>query len=368
MSKLKDVVGEVYNRFVITEMLPHKKYGKNEYKFVRARCICGNIRDVCYKDLTKGRRKSCGCYAKEYEESSKVGGKIGDVYGLWTVLEEGEGYYSKSGERQARTVICKCICGKEKEVHTQSLVKGKSKSCGCNGVPKKKKIEKVYIIPEDTEEEQWKESVTFPKFYISTLGGVFSYNRQKYLNQEGKNSIEVKGKQTITIKEMYKVFVGEYDESIYSIWSISGEKRIEQIYILETKTERALKIRGVYSNMKERCYNKKCTSYKSYGEKGIKIEDSFSTFEKFLTWSLNNGYKTGLEIDRIDWNKNYSEHNCRYITKNENILNGKHLNLTLEDVEWIRSDDFSYEEASIKFTCSKAVIKNIREYKTFKNL
>jgi hypothetical protein len=85
-------------------------------------------------------------------------------------------------------------------------------------------------------------------------------------------------------------------------------------------------------------------------------------------WSLNNGYEIGLEIDRKDWSKNYSEDNCRYITKDENILNGRYLNLTLEDVDWIRSEEFTYEEALSKFNCSKSVIKNIRDKNTFKNL
>ena len=50
------------------------------------------------------------------------------------------------------------------------------------------------------------------------------------------------------------------------------------------------------------------------------------------------------------------------------MLNQVNINLTLEDVAWIRSEDFSLGEALEKFTCSEYVIMNIREYKTFKNL
>lgn len=75
------------------------------------------------------------------------------------------------------------------------------------------------------------------------------------------------------------------------------------------------RIRKLFYGMKRRCYNEKDKAYRWYGAKGIKICDDWLNnpflFEK---WSLNNGYKDNLTIDRID----YSPDNCRWIPNNDN--------------------------------------------------
>jgi len=52
--------------------------------------------------------------------------KTGQVFGYWTVL----GFAGRDG-RNATVWNCKCICGTERNVVVGSLMKGKSKSCGC---------------------------------------------------------------------------------------------------------------------------------------------------------------------------------------------------------------------------------------------
>jgi hypothetical protein len=183
----KNVIGEVYNRFIIIGHLPSIKYGKNSYKAVKARCECGNERDLCYRELTRGDRKSCGCYA----ESLKNKIDEGDEFGLWTVVKETEGYFYK-GEKATRSFLCRCICGKEGNINMRSLLTGDSKSCGCQGRPKKEIKERIFIIPKDTEEEQWKECVSYPNYYISTLGNLFNYKSQLYLKKSDKYSIKIR--------------------------------------------------------------------------------------------------------------------------------------------------------------------------------
>lgn len=74
--------------------------------------------------------------------------------------------------------------------------------------------------------------------------------------------------------------------------------------------------------MKERCYNKNCNAFKYYGGKGVKICNQWlNDFDSFYEWSINNGYKDGLTIDRINVDGDYSPNNCRWITQKEQVSN-----------------------------------------------
>lgn len=55
---------------------------------------------------------------------------IGQKFGRWTVLREGEAAYSPCGTR-LRRMLCQCNCGKEKLVRLAHLRRGSSRSCGC---------------------------------------------------------------------------------------------------------------------------------------------------------------------------------------------------------------------------------------------
>ena len=78
----------------------------------------------------------------------------------------------------------------------------------------------------------------------------------------------------------------------------------------------------VWVNMKARCYNTKDTSYHNYGGRGITIcSEWLENFKCFYDWAISNGYKKGLEIDRIDNDGDYTHTNCRFVTSQDNSLN-----------------------------------------------
>ena len=76
------------------------------------------------------------------------------------------------------------------------------------------------------------------------------------------------------------------------------------------------------NSIKTRCYNKKRPEYKNYGGRGIRLCDEWnSNFKSFYDWAMNNGYKDGLTVERIDVDKDYSPENCKFITLKEQAKN-----------------------------------------------
>lgn len=336
------MIGDKYNRFTITEILPSKKRGKHYYKRVRVTCDCGNTRDVDFKDLKRNKCKSCGCISKEL----KTVVKEGDTFGLWTILNEILFDKNKGG----RLFNVKCTCGKEKTVSLNTLKSGKSQSCGCKGVVKKEKVKKT--LPSDRE---WRQSINNPDYYYDAEGNLYNFKCCKFANSKAN------------LHEAYFLFYGEYDSSIYTVVKNPAEKRLE---LKETKSKRYFKLRCVYNGMKARCNNPNTKSYKNYGARGIKIEESFNTFEKFFNWAVSQGYDVDikLEIDRIDNNGNYSVENCRLVTKAENSRNTRTNKFNWEIVNSIRygvHKDKSVKELCEIFNVSDYSIRSILKFKTW---
>lgn len=76
-----------------------------------------------------------------------------------------------------------------------------------------------------------------------------------------------------------------------------------------------------WKGIKERCYGieSKHKAYPFYKGKRITMCNEWLNDPlAFYTWAIQNGWKKGLCIDRIDPCSNYEPSNCRFITTSEN--------------------------------------------------
>lgn len=91
-------------------------------------------------------------------------------------------------------------------------------------------------------------------------------------------------------------------------------------------------LRAVLSGMINRCNNPKCSDYDLYGGRGVTLCDEWrSDFKRFYDWAIQNGWKKGLQIDRIDNEAGYSPENCRFVSCKTNNANRRSSRIWVVD-------------------------------------
>lgn len=91
-----------------------------------------------------------------------------------------------------------------------------------------------------------------------------------------------------------------------------------------------------WCNMKQRCLNPNHPKYKNYGGRGIKVCNEWLTSSGFFEWALSNGWKEGLQIDRIDNDGDYCPDNCRWVGISENSRKKRTTKISFEQAKEIR--------------------------------
>lgn len=87
---------------------------------VLCRCTCGTEAENRLSDLKLGRTTQCGCQTRRGPKP-EIRVSIGDVFGKWTVKEKASSW--------GDALLCRCACGRERQVFRANLVTGKSTQC-----------------------------------------------------------------------------------------------------------------------------------------------------------------------------------------------------------------------------------------------
>jgi hypothetical protein len=123
--------GTTFGRLTIIREV--QKAPGNNARRVRARCVCGKVKDYQLRYLKSGATTSCGCQAAELTRSRQaMDVKPGDKLYKLTVLGEVEPAITKTSKGRVRRFLCLCDCGKETIVAWAAVRYGKTTSCGCN--------------------------------------------------------------------------------------------------------------------------------------------------------------------------------------------------------------------------------------------
>jgi hypothetical protein len=113
-------------------------------------------------------------------------------------------------------------------------------------------------------------------------------------------------------------------KEIYSVNSVITGKRKSSgclnIKHGDTKNNNRTRLYVIWSNLKQRCYNKNNTNYKNYGGRGIKMDGRWLVYKNFVE-DMGEPPTKDYTLDRIDNNKNYGSENCKWSTRTEQNLN-----------------------------------------------
>lgn len=128
-----------------------------------------------------------------------------------------------------------------------------------------------------------------------------------------------------------------------------------------THAKRYSRIYAIWCGIKSRCTNKNRKNYKNYGGRGITIcEEWINDFINFYNWSMANGYRDDLTIDRIDVNGNYEPSNCRWVTMEIQAINKRIKNkYGINGICWNKRDNKFQVDIGVK-----GKIKHLGYYKT----
>ena len=164
MDNGENISGQKFGKLTAIKRAGKDKNGRIMWL---CKCDCGNLINVSTTDLRAGRRKSCGCLKKERHNL------VGQRFGKLTVIRKDTyGTHAK--------YLCRCDCGREIVVRGDSLVGGKTVSCGCS----KRAEDKIDLLRAGRKLDDHTSSIffkgTISKNNTSGINGVSRLKSGKY--------------------------------------------------------------------------------------------------------------------------------------------------------------------------------------------
>ena len=174
------------------------------------------------------------------------------------------------------------------------------------------------------------------------------YSNTKYGKLQILERIKIKNDNHITYKA-----ICECGNIVYiRATDIRNNKRKHCIHCSSPRTthhKTNTKLFNVWQTMKQRCYYPKNKDFNNYGARGITVCDEWkNNFKSFYTWAIENNYREGLQIDRINVNGNYEPSNCRFVSAKTNSVNKRttryieYKGITKSLREWADEYNISY--------------------------
>lgn len=254
------------------ESISLERSGRKRTRFMYpCRCICGLEKLIDYRSLAANTTKSCRKCTFKLNPRFKV--NVGDKYFDLTVIKILE---RNEGETN-RYVVCRCICNKEFRVSQSEIKKQKRKRCAqCSGLKK------------------WP-LLKFGEEYNENTVIVLKENKNatRYYEVECNNC---GNKRTLITNQVKK----------------NGICRpcINKIRRNKTQTDgqSGTPTYVIYCHIRYSCNNPKRKGY--VGDKGIKVDERWSTFRAFLNdmGKVPEGHK----LIRIDKTKDFGPENCKW--------------------------------------------------------
>lgn len=255
----------------------------------------------------------------------------GQVFGRLKVLQRVE-----SDSRGNAMYECMCSCGLNSVVIVSgyNLTSGRTKSCGC--------IQKERSSETNTADLTGK------------IFGHLKVLRRLGSNKFGQTQYECVcdcGNPNTVVVDGYSLVTGNTKSCGCLITQQLVKLHESQI---KWRSEEERHLVAILNGMKQRCCNPNATAYKDYGLRGISVcSEWMKDPSAFITWAQNNGFKDGLEINRIDNDGPYSPENCEFVTRTAQMNNTRrNVFVTVNGVkhtiaEWSRITGIDYEKLRI---------------------
>ena len=254
---------------------------------------------------------------------------IGKKFGHLTVIE-----YDHTNDKYETFWRCRCDCGSETIVRRSNLQSGTATTCGS----------RVHRM-EDLSGR------TFGRLTVICFDHIDLRHESNWLCKCDC------GNETVVTR----------DRLLRGVTRSCGcYHRDRTIECNTTHGLRNTKIYNVWDTMIRRCENKNNQRYHRYGGRGITVCDEWHRFENFYEWAMNNGYESGLTLDRINNDDGYYPENCRWIdnTAQQNNKSNNHYitynGITHSRADWSRILNVNYE--TLRFRILRGDMRDFEVY------